>query len=196
MEQALTMPHAPAVEDRVSELDDIDALVARYQAKVLRWAALSLGDADEAATIAQDCFLRAYATREQYRGQCAASTWLLQIAGNLIRDRVRTRRFQFWRRAQLHALDAGELAAHLPSGASSNESQLLARERVSQVWAALATLSARQRSVFVLRFVEEMELGEIAAATGMTLATVKTHLYRALHEVRERVGQGREGSAA
>jgi RNA polymerase sigma-70 factor, ECF subfamily len=196
MEHALTVPQLETCEERISELDDIDGLVVRYRARVLRLMALSLDDADEAASITQDCFLRAYVTRAQYRGQCAVSTWLLQIAYNLMRDRVRTRKFQFWRWAGARAIDASELAGHLASGASSSESQLLARERVEQVWAALAELSPRQRSVFVLRFVEEMELPEIVAATGMNLATVKTHLYRALHEVRRRMGDDRKGSPA
>src|SRR5271170_4980657 len=175
------MPQLKTCENRMSELDDIDALVVQYRARVLRLVALSLDDPDEAASVTQDCFLRAYDTRAQYRGQCAVSTWLLQIAYNLMRDRVRTRKFQFWRRARTRAIDVSEIAGQLPSGASSSESQLLARERVEQVRAALAQLSPRQRSVFVLRFIEEMELPEIVMATGMNLATVKTHLYRALH---------------
>jgi len=49
-------------------------------------------------------------------------------------------------------------------------------------------LSERQRTVFLLRFVEDMDLLEIAAATGMKEGTVKTHLFRALQAVRERMG--------
>jgi len=184
------MPQVNAGEDRIAELEDIERLFARYQPRVLRLATVALGDADEAASVTQDCFLRAHATRAQFRGQCATSTWLIQIALNLIRDRARTRRFQFWRKVQRRALDAEAFAGQIASAASSSESQLLARERVAQVWSALAELSPRQRTVFVLRFVEEMEMDAIAAATGMTTATVKTHLYRALHEVRARVGSG------
>jgi RNA polymerase sigma-70 factor (ECF subfamily) len=196
MEQALSMQELETCEGRMSELDDINALVVRYRARVLRLVALSLDDPDEAASIAQDCFLRAYLTRAQYRGQCAVSTWLMQIAYNLVRDHTRTRKFQFWRRARQCPIDVSELAGQLASEASSSESQLLARERVEQVWAVLAELSPRQRSVFVLRFVEEMELPEIVTATGMNLATVKTHLYRALREVRERMGEDRKGAPA
>lgn len=195
MEQTLTMSRVETSEDRVSELDDIDGLVLRYRAQVLRLVAFSLDDPDEAASVTQDCFLRAYATRAQYRGQCAVSTWLLQIAFNLMRDRARTRKFQFWRRAHRRAVDVSEVAGRMASGTSSSESQLLARERVEQVRAVLTQLSPRQRSVFVLRFIEEMELPEIVAATGMNLATVKTHLYRALREVRSRMGEGGKGTS-
>ena len=54
---------------------------------------------------------------------------------------------------------------------------------------ALKKLTPRQRLAFVMRFVEEMlELGEIAEATGMPVTTVKTHLYRAVGEIRSKFG--------
>ena len=49
-------------------------------------------------------------------------------------------------------------------------------------------LSRQQRMVFLLRFVEELELSEIAETTGMNTSTVKSHLYRALRIIRERAG--------
>jgi RNA polymerase sigma-70 factor (ECF subfamily) len=63
----------------------------------------------------------------------------------------------------------------------------LASEQVAAVWAATESLSERQRTVFLLRFVEDMDLLEIAAATGLKEGTVKAHLFRALQAVRERV---------
>jgi RNA polymerase sigma-70 factor (ECF subfamily) len=52
-------------------------------------------------------------------------------------------------------------------------------------------LPERQRTVFLLRFVEEMELLEICAVTGLTEGAVKMHLSRAVQRVRERVGRSR-----
>jgi RNA polymerase sigma-70 factor (ECF subfamily) len=46
-------------------------------------------------------------------------------------------------------------------------------------------LPGKQRSVFLLRFVEEMELPQIAAAMGLHVGTVKSHLHRALSAVRK-----------
>ena len=56
------------------------------------------------------------------------------------------------------------------------------------VWKATGGLPERQRTVFLLRFVEDMDLLEIAAATGLSEGTVKTHLFRALEAVRRRLG--------
>ena len=64
-----------------------------------------------------------------------------------------------------------------------------AKEQLAAVWNAAGGLSERQRTVFLLRFVEDMDLLEIAAATGMKEGTVKVHLFRALQAVRERMGR-------
>jgi RNA polymerase sigma-70 factor (ECF subfamily) len=56
------------------------------------------------------------------------------------------------------------------------------------VSAALESLSQKQRTVFLMRFIEEMDLDEISMATGMQINTVKTHLHRAVKAVRARVG--------
>ena len=90
------------LEDRVnviSELDDIDELVRLYWPRVLRYVTFSIGDRDLAESITQDCFLKAYKGRASFRGDCAVSTWLIGIANNLVRDQLRLKKFQFWRKA-------------------------------------------------------------------------------------------------
>lgn len=172
----------------LSELDDIDALVGLYRPRVLRYVTFSIGDQDLAETITQDCFLKAYNGRASFRGDCAVSTWLFSIANNLIRDQLRTKKFQFWRKARATALDVTEMASFLPSGASSPETRLLAQERTRQVVTALDDLSVNQRRIFLLRFSEELDLAEIAELTGMPINTVKTHLHRAVSAIRTRLG--------
>jgi RNA polymerase sigma-70 factor (ECF subfamily) len=175
-------------EPTLTELDDIDALDRIYRPRLLRFVAYSIGDQDLAETIVQDCLLKAYNARASFRGDCAVSTWLTHIATNLIRDHQRTRKFQFWRRVAKTAPDLTEMSHLLPSRESSPETQILAHERAQQVSAALETLSLKQRTVFLMRFIEEMELDEISQATGMQINTVKTHLHRAVKAVRLKVG--------
>ena len=90
----------------------------------------------------------------------------------------------FWRKTQTNAVDLDEASEWLPNGERNAEQQILAREQVAQVWQAVKGLSERQRTVFLLRYVEERELSEIAAATGLSEGTVKAHLSRALGRVR------------
>ena len=81
-----------------------------------------------------------------------------------------------------------EASEWLPSGERSAEQQMLAREQVGRVWQSVAGLSERQRTVFLLRYVEEQELSEIARATGLSEGTVKAHLSRAVARVRAELG--------
>lgn len=173
-------PHAVT-----TQLDDMDALVATYEQRIFRFHLMSVRDRDLALTLTQDTFTRAWAARANFRGDCAISTWLMRIALNLIRDHTRTDRFRFWKRASETAVDVSEIADHLPRHESSPEAALIAREQLRRVWDSVGRLSDRQRNVFMLRFVEELELGEIAELTAMPVSTVKTHLYRALASLRE-----------
>lgn len=170
------------------ELEDFEAVVRLYWLKVFRFALASLRDRDAAQTLAQDCFFKAYRARGSFRGDASVGTWLMQIAVNLVRDHARDRRLQFWKRARQTAVDLSTASRWVPDGAVSPESAALAKEQVRAVWAATEHLPERQRTVFLLRFVEDMDLLEIAAATGLKEGTVKAHLFRALQAVRERIG--------
>jgi RNA polymerase sigma-70 factor (ECF subfamily) len=186
-----TLTNVEAPERSGSELDDIDALVRTYRPRLLRFVTFAIGDADLAESITQDCFLKAYNGRASFRGDCAVNTWLTSIAMNLIRDQQRLQKFRFWRQARATAIDVNEAANFLPSKECSAESRILIKEQTRQVQAALEHLSVNQRSIFLMRFAEDMELAEIAAAIHMPLNTVKTHLHRALKSVRAQVGGSR-----
>jgi len=170
----------------VLELADFDEVVRLYRPRIFRFLMASLSDRDVAETLTQDCFLKAYNARHQFRGESSLSTWLTRIAMNLVRDHLRSRRMRFWQRTRDTALDIVDVGEWIPDGASSPEQICLQQERVREIWKSVEQLSRQQRTVFLLRFVEEMELAEIAETTGMNTSTVKSHLYRALRIVRER----------
>jgi RNA polymerase sigma-70 factor, ECF subfamily len=167
---------------------DFDSVVRLYWPGVFRFVLASVRDVDAAQTVAQDCFLRAYQSWGRFRGDCSVQTWLLRIAVNLVRDRMRSRRLQFWKRAEKTAIEVGDAGVWLADRQASPELQLALAEQVRRIWSAAEGLPDRQKTVFLLRFVEDLELLEIAAATGMSEGTVKTHLFRALRAVRERLG--------
>jgi RNA polymerase sigma-70 factor (ECF subfamily) len=183
-----SMIHLRRQVNFIAELEDIDTLVKLYRPRLQRYVGFSLGDEDLAETIVQECFLKAYQGRAGFRGDCSVSTWLFSIANNLIRDQLRTKKFQFWRKARAQAIDISELASFLPSGASSPETILLVKERAKRVVEALGGLSVNQRRVFLLKFSEEMELDEISKTIGMPINTVKTHLRRAVMAIRAELG--------
>jgi RNA polymerase sigma-70 factor, ECF subfamily len=183
METALTPALGAAAQNITAE--EFDTLVRRHQRRVHRLLLMLLRDPDEADNLTQECFLRAYQSMGSFRGECSLETWLLRIAANLARDHVRNRSTSFWKRLLgLSEESAGGWVENVPAKEASPEQTLMAREEVRAVWEAANQLSQQQRAVFVLRFVEEMELSEIAVVLGLQVGSVKTHLFRALQSVR------------
>ncbi len=172
----------------ISELDDIDELVRLHQARLRRFVAYSTGDLDLAETITQDTLLRAYRGRESFRGDCSVSTWLTGIAINVTKDHLRSNRFKFWKQVRSNSFDVHEISSFLPSDAVSPERRLLAQERVKCLYKVLETLSYNQRTVFLMKFSEELSVEEISKILGMAINTVRTHLHRALKAVRSQLG--------
>jgi RNA polymerase sigma-70 factor (ECF subfamily) len=175
-----------AQQTLATPLDDMDAIVATYEQRIFRFHLVSVRDRDVAQTLTQDTFMRAWNARANFRGDCAISTWLMRIALNLVRDHTRTDRFRFWKRVSETAIDVSDVSSHIPHRDSSLESRLIANEQLTLVWESVAHLSERQRNIFLLRFLDELELSEIATITGLPVSTVKTHLYRALAAIRAR----------
>ena len=177
---------AVSMENPALEFEDFDQLVQQYRPRVLRFLFASLRDMDLAETLAQDCFWNAYKSRATFRGDCSVNTWLMRIAVNLVRNHTQSRRFQFWKNAQ--RVDSKEIH-DWPDGRISPEERAAVNEQVQAVWEATNELSERQRTVFLLRFLEELEIPEIAQSTGLTENAVNVHLFRAVHGIRKRLGK-------
>jgi RNA polymerase sigma-70 factor, ECF subfamily len=167
---------------------DFAEVAERYRPQIFRFLLASLRDPDAAETLTQDCLLKAHRNWASFRGESNVMTWLLRIAINLQKDHWRNRRLQFWKLTGKNAVDASDAGQWLPSGESSPEQQTVAKDQVRLVWQAVKELSERQRTVFMLRHVEEMEIHEIASTIGLSEGTVKAHLSRAMVRVRAELG--------
>jgi len=185
------MPESALFADApfASGLQDFESLVREHRPRIFRFLLASLRDTETAENLTQDCFVRAFKARDQFRGEsklgtCSFGTWLMHIAANLVRDHEASSRLKFWRRRLRSDVDPNELSDWIPDQQKSPEALALAKEQMEAIWRAAASLSERQRTVFLLRFVEDMDLLEIAAVTGMKEGTVKTHLFRAVQSVR------------
>ena len=178
---------ATGMENRATEIADFDQVVQRYWPRILRFVLASVHDTETAETLTQDCFWNAYKGRMRFRGDASVHTWLVRIAVNVVRDHARNRRLQFWRRAQRTAVDSATVGDWLADPAMSQEDRALVHEQVQAIWDATGSLSARQRTVFLLRFVDDMDIPDIASATGLTRNAVNVHLFRAVRAIRKRV---------
>ena len=168
-------------------LEDFDSLVRQHRPRVFRFVFASLRNRETAENLTQDCFIRAYQARQQFRRASSIGTWFMQIAANLVRDHESNSRLKFWRRNLESGADVADLGTAIPDHKHSPEALAVIQEQVRAIWSAAAGLPVRQRTVFLLRFVEEMSLLEIAEVTGMKEGTVKAHLFRALQSVRARM---------
>jgi RNA polymerase sigma-70 factor, ECF subfamily len=176
------------MENPALAAEDFEALVEQYRKRVLRFVFASVRDMDLAETLTQDCFLNAFRSRSRFRGDCSVHTWLMRIAVNLVRDHARKRRFQFWKKA---SQVGSEAIRDWPDRSISPEEKAAINEQVQAVWDATKTLSERQRTVFLLRFVEDLDIPEIAQSTGLTENAVHVHLFRAVRSIRKRMGKSK-----
>jgi DNA-directed RNA polymerase specialized sigma24 family protein len=90
--------------------------------------------------------------------------------------------------ANATAVDPQAIENQLQGHQQSPERNVLTRELLGRVWNIGGGLPERQRHIFHLRFVRDVELWEIAVATGMKINAIKSHLHRAPGTVRVRIG--------
>lgn len=153
------------------DLQAFEALVRRYQLPIYRLCLRMLGNRADAEEAAQDTFLMAWRALSRFRGESLFSTWLYRIATN---------------RCLKHLQRRLETDGPLPERASdygNPEEELEADQRLRATTAAIGRLTPEQRAVFLLREVEGMQYGEIAAVMGITVSAVKSRLSRARVEL-------------
>lgn len=171
----------------VTDLSDFEEVVREHQRRIFRFLLSSSGDLDLAETLTQECLFKAYKARLRFRGQAQISTWLTAIAVNLLRDHYRSKRLHFWKRMQSDSLELADISEWLPDRGQTAEQLAIARAQLRAVWRAVARLSNTQRTVFLLRYVEELDLKEIGQSTGMTVGSIKSNLHCALEKVRKQI---------
>jgi RNA polymerase sigma-70 factor, ECF subfamily len=182
---------APTDTARGIPLETFDQLVVTHQRRIHRILLTLLRDGDAADTLTQEVFLRAFQKRADFRGEARVGTWLVRIALNLAKDHRRNRRLAFWRRLVRHdqSRDGTDVAPWVRDPAPSAERTIVAREQLAAIQVAVDQLSHRQRTCFVLRFVEAMTIEEIAETLQLEVGTVKAHLSRAVSTLRRRLAE-------
>jgi len=147
-----------------------------------------LRDSGEADCAAQESFLKAYQNLNDFREGSTFETWLTRICINWCKDRLKRRRlvFYFHQASPSSEEETGphELTAHPDP---SPERRAMSREIRDRLSTAMESLSPRQRTIFVLKHLEELSIPEIAGITGLDSGTIKSHLFRASRKIRERL---------
>jgi RNA polymerase sigma-70 factor, ECF subfamily len=168
---------------RRGDVSAYEQIVERYQEPVYRAAYLVTRSAADAQEAAQDAFVKAYAALGRFRPGSPLRPWLMKIAVNESRNRLRAAG-----RREALALRA---AAELPSeGADpSPEAVVLTAERRRALLVAVEGLREEDRLVIACRFFLELSERETADVLGLRLGTVKSRLSRALERLRAEMGE-------
>jgi RNA polymerase sigma-70 factor, ECF subfamily len=164
---------------------EFGAWMVSEQKRVFLLCRRLLGDTGEAETAVQDTFLKAWQALNKPGSNSLddPSKWITRIAINTCLDRLRSRRWQFWRKRP-NPDDEATILAMAASASPDAEDRLFAAQIETRLARALEKLSLRQRTVFALRHYEDRSLNEIAELLSLDVGTVKAHLFRAIEKLR------------
>lgn len=172
---------------------DFTAWMASEQRRIYGLCRRLLQDDDEADSATQDVFLKAYTAlrKEDARTLDDPARWLTRIAVNTCLDRLRSRRWRFWRR-RASPKDEQTVLRLASSARPEAEDRYFAGQIQARLEAALEGLSPRQRAAFTLRHYQDLSLEEIGTLLDLDIGTVKAHMHRAVvklrHELRDLYG--------
>jgi RNA polymerase sigma-70 factor (ECF subfamily) len=170
----------------LADTREFGAWMASEQKRVFMLCRRMLDDSGEADSATQDTFLKAWQALKHPESKELddPGKWLTRIAVNTCLDRLRSRRWQFWRKRP-KAEDESTILSLTPSADPNAEDLAFARQIGRRLARALTRLSLRQRAAFTLRHYEDRSLAEIAEILNLDIGTVKVHLFRATEKLRE-----------
>jgi RNA polymerase sigma-70 factor (ECF subfamily) len=171
-------------------------LVRPYERAVYFAAHSVLQDETEAEDVAQEAVVKGFEHLKSFRRESKFSTWLIQIAINEARMRVRKNRKHLYESTDEPLSDEG--GEYFPKDfADWREipSETLQRKELREaLQRAIAGLAPIYREVFVLRDIQNIHIAETAKILGITEASVKTRLLRARLQMRDALAPGYDGA--
>lgn len=162
-----------------------EQLVGRHQALVAGTVGRMLGNNADVEDVAQQVFVRVWKSAKRYEPRAKFTTWLLKITRNLVFNELRRRK-----RHPTTPLQAEPDAEELPlpdRNTSTPDASLLEGELQRSVENAISELPESQRMAVVLRRYDELSYEEIADVLGQSVPAVKSLLFRARTELRQRL---------
>jgi RNA polymerase sigma-70 factor (ECF subfamily) len=178
--------------------DAFHELVRPYERGVFVAAVSLLGNDADAEEVAQEAILKAFKNLPRFRKEAKFSTWLIQIAINESKMKLRKDRRRLYESLEQGAKnDEGEYMPQDFADWREIPSESLDRKELrAALTRALQALPEKYRQVLMLRDVQQLNIQETAKALGISEANVKTRLSRARLQMRDALAPGLEGSWA
>jgi RNA polymerase sigma-70 factor (ECF subfamily) len=145
------------------------ALWDRFAPLVRRILFRAMGPGHDVEDLVQESFLRLYRKLPELRETDALKSFVVTITTRVLQSELRNR----WLKRWLGLSDDGTVPDR-----AADSADLEARDALARFYRLLDRLAPRQRATFVLRYIEGLELTEVAAALGVSLATIKRWLPR------------------
>lgn len=171
---------------------ELNAFLRDVEGRALRIAEIAVRDRDEALDLVQDAMIK-LARKYAARPNAEWAPLFYRILQNKVRDWHRRQkvknRVMVWFGRGKNGDDDYDVVANSadPTGRSPDE-QLQNREAMLQLEASVCELPGRQREAFMLRTFEGLDVADTAVAMGCSQGSVKTHYSRAVHALREKLG--------
>lgn len=175
-------------QTREGDARAFSALVRRYEGKIFRLAQHITQNREDAEDVLQETFLKAYEHLDQFQGNSKFYTWIVRIAVNQSLMKLRKRRSDKTVSID-ESIDTGEdtVAREIAAWDESPEERYSREELSSILTAAIDSLAAPYRAVFVLRDLEELSTEETAEALSLSIPAVKSRLLRARLQLRDKL---------
>jgi RNA polymerase sigma-70 factor, ECF subfamily len=157
---------------------DFERLFDEYSAAIYNYALRMVGDADRAADIAQDTFIKAYRKLDTLTDAASTRSWIYRIATNTAIDEMRRRR-------RMQSIgDQPDFFDQRPDEHPGPEGQVIGSMLDERIGRALLRLKPNHRQCLLLSDLEDMSSEQIGEAMGMSHGAVRVLLSRARGEMR------------
>jgi RNA polymerase sigma-70 factor, ECF subfamily len=168
---------------RENDLEAFRALVEGHQSFVFSVAFRLLCNEDNAKDVAQETFIRVWKHLFSFKEEMKFTTWLYKIATNLCYDQLKSEN-----RRNHHEVCAIEDSALFNIASDENlEKTLINSELAKTIRFLTNQLTPKQKLVFTLRELEGLEIDEIKVITGLSPEKIKSNLYCARQNIREKL---------
>lgn len=167
------------------DMSAFEQLVERHQALVAGTVGRMLGNNSDVEDIAQQVFVRVWKSAKRYEPRAKFTTWLLKITRNLVFNELRRRKRHATTPLQPEA--EGEELPLPDRRTSTPDASLLEVELQRSIESAIGELPESQRMAVVLRRYDELSYDQIAEVLGQSVPAVKSLLFRARTELRQRL---------
>ena len=163
-------------------------LVERHSREVFRLAFRMTGNEHDAEDVVQETFLKAYRKLAAFEERAQFGSWVHRIAANCAYDLLRARARRDDRLAREDGPEGDRMLAVAAEDPSA-ERLVAGGEVRRRLRAALARMSALERSAFTLRHVEGMSIAEISRALDLDASAAKQSVFRAVRKLRQALGE-------